>query len=289
MKTRVYPICEKFPCTKEEFRGAWEDRFPYEFVKHEYDSLLASGEIASFNQELMLRITSDEDRLVMDSDLIWYKRDIALQNRGRYNFYITTDFATSTSKKSDYSVIAVWGYTNNGDWLLFDGICKRQLMDKNIEDLFRFVSKYHPLSVGIEINGQQKGFIAWIKQQMIEKNIFFNLAKQGNQEGIRRSQDKLSNFKLFVPTIKAGKFWLPEELKNHPLVIEMLEELRFATEKEFKSKHDDVADVISMLLEMNPYKPSMHAVADVTYNEAGNFAYFPDDDLNDEGPGSTIF
>ena len=32
-------------------------------------------------------------------------------------------------------------------------------MDKNIDDLFVLAQKYKPLSVGIEITGQQEGFI----------------------------------------------------------------------------------------------------------------------------------
>lgn len=287
--TRVYPICEKYPCKREEFKGAWEDRFPYEFVKKEYDDLLDTGEISSFNQELMLRIASDEDRLVQDHELVWYDRDKVIRNRGRYNFYITTDFGTSDAAKNDYSVIGVWAYTSGGQWLLVDGLCKRQLMDKNIDALFRYVGIYRPLGVGIETNGQQKGFISWIKDQMIDKNVFFNLAKQGTMEGIRRTGDKITTFKLFVPTIKAKKVWLPNELRGTPLIDEMLEELRFATEDGFKSKHDDVADMMSMLLEMSPFKPSADAVeADYVENEEGTFAWSsPEDD--DFYVNSTIF
>jgi phage terminase large subunit-like protein len=286
--TRAYPICEKFPCTREEFRGAWEDRFSYDFVKNEYESLLESGEISSFNQELMLRIASDEDRLVQESDLIWYPRDDLLRDRSRYNFYITTDFATVDGDANDYSVISVWAYTNNGDWLLVDGVCKRQLMDININDLFRFVSMYQPLSVGIEVNGQQNGFISWIKKEMIDRNIFFNLAGKGQTEGIRRDRSKIKNFKLFVPTIKAKKVWLPSELKNHELVVEILEELRFATGEGFKSKHDDAADTLSMLLELDAFKPSQETEVEFVDDEDGMHAFFPDDDEDSYG-GSTIF
>lgn len=286
--TRVYPICEKFPCKKEDFRGGWSDRFDYEFVKHEYESLLESGEIASFNQELMLRITSDEDRLVQESDLTWYNRDMVIRNRGRYNFYITTDFATSDKDKADFSVISVWAYTNNKQWLLVDGVCKRQLMDANVNDLFRFVSTYKPMNVGIEINGQQGGFVSWIKEQMITRNIFFNLAGKGATEGIRRTGSKIESFKLFVPTIKAKKLWLPIELRDSDIVSEFEEELRFATGDGFKSKHDDVCDTASMLLEMEPFAPGEEEVIEYVENEDGNYALFHDDDMDDYG-GSTIF
>lgn len=286
--TRTYPICEKFPVPRSEFKGAWEDRFPYEFVKSEYDSLLASGEIGSFNQELMLRIASEEDRLVSDDDIIWYNRDLVMTDKSRYNFYITTDLAVSDGKKNDYAVIGVWAYTNNGDWLLIDGVCKRQLMDVSVDNLFRYVSIYRPLSVGIEINGQQKGFIQWLKNEMVTRNTFFNFAKQGSIEGIRRTGAKINAFKLFVPTIKAKKMWLPRELKETPLVVELLEELRFAVEAGFKSKHDDACDMVSMLMEMNPFKPSKESKAEYVDSEDGTFAWFGEED-DDTDRGSTVF
>lgn len=286
--TRVYPICEKFPCTKADFKGGWPDRFSYAFVKKEFRSLKLSGEISSFNQELMLRITSDEDRLVKDSDLTWYSRDQVLRDRGRYNFYITTDLTTSDDAKADFAVISVWAFTNNKDWLLVDGICKRQQMDVSMKDLFKFVSIYKPLSVGIEINGQQQGFINWIKGEMLSKNIFFNLAGNKGTEGIRRAGSKIQNFKLVVPQIKAKKIWLPTEMKQDPIIVELEEEMRFATGEGFKSKHDDVCDTVSMLLDMDPYPPSAESKPEFIDDEDGTHAFFDDDD-EDMYTDNTIF
>ena len=130
----VFPVCEAFPCTKEEFKGSWPDRFTYEYVREQYDNAVKLGKVETFNQELMLRIMSDDDRLIQDHDIAWYKIDAVLRNKGRFNFYITSDFATSEKQKSDYSVISVWAYNNVGDWLWVDGTCKRQLMDKNINE-----------------------------------------------------------------------------------------------------------------------------------------------------------
>lgn len=256
--TSVYPICEKFPCSREEFRGAWEDRFNYDFVKNEYESLLGNGQVAAFNQELMLRIISDEDRLVLDTDMIFYDRSNVLQNKQKYNFYITTDFATSEKKSADFSVISVWAYNNNGDWLLVDGICKRQLMDQNMNDLFRLVSIYKPQSVGIEITGQQGGFIQWIQNEMVNRNVFFNLAseKSSTKLGLKPTTDKMTRFNVMLPMFKLKKIWFPKNMDNDPLVGEMLEELRNASAKGFKSKHDDAIDTISMLGSLDPWKPS---------------------------------
>jgi phage terminase large subunit-like protein len=286
--TRVYPICDRFPVSREDFQGGWSDRFNYDFVANEHKKLSLSGELQSFNQELMLRITSDEERLVLESDLVWYNRDKVVQNKQRYNFYITSDLATRDTSTSDFSVILVWAYSNNKDWLLVDGICKKQLMDKNLKDLFRLASIYRPLEVGIEINGQQGAFIEWIKNEMLDKNIFFNLAGQGSTEGIRRTGRKIDSFKLTVPLFKAKKIWLPTELRNEPLIVEMLEEIRYATQDEFKSKNDDVGDGISMLMWMDPYKPSAEGKPEYTQNEEGSFAFYNDDDV-EVYKNSTVF
>jgi hypothetical protein len=88
---------------REDFRGSWPDRFTYEYVKQQYDDAVKNGKVATFNQELMLRIMSEEDRLIQDGDIGWYKIDAVLRNKGRFNFYITTDFATSERQKADYS------------------------------------------------------------------------------------------------------------------------------------------------------------------------------------------
>jgi len=215
----VFPICEKFPVPKEQFKGAWIDRFSYDYVKQEYEEAVALGKPAYFNQELMLRIMSDEDRLVQKDDIVWYSRDSILNNKAAFNFYITTDFATSSAKSADFSVILVWAYTNSGNWLLVDGVCKRQLMDKNIEYLFNFVSVYQPINVGIEVTGQQGAFIQWIQNEMLNTNVYFNLASnQGNNKpGIRPTTNKLNRFDLVVPLFKQKKLWFAKELEEAEL------------------------------------------------------------------------
>jgi len=295
---KVYPVCEKFPCSKEEFKGAWEDRFPYEFVKHEYDTLLANNEIESFDQELMLRITSEEGRLVQDGDMVWYtNRSAVIRNKSNYNFYITTDFATSEKTSADYSVISVWAYTNDGTWLWVDGVCKQQLMDKTIDDLFRLISMYKPMSVGIEVTGQQGGFIQWIQNEMINRNIFFNLASENNSSkpGIRPNTDKMQRFIGVLPLIKQKKIWFPEELKGKsPEMVEMVDELRNANKNGFKSKHDDFIDTISMLLSLDAYRPSssnkVTQVSDTGGDPLSSEIWeIEDDEEDDNEVGSTIF
>lgn len=267
----VFPVCEQFPCTEEEFKGSWPDRFTYHYVKTQYDEAVKLGKVDTFNQELMLRIMSDEDRMIQDSDISWYKLDNVLRNRQRFNFYITTDFATSIKEKSDYSVISVWAYNNIGDWLWVDGVCKRQLMDKNIDDLFRLAQEYKPQSVGIEVTGQQGGFIQWIQGQMLERNIYFPLASEGNdtKPGIRPNTNKMVRFNTVVPLFKAHKIFFPIERKTEPTMAEAMNELSLVSVGGFRSKHDDFLDTISMLSSLTPWKPSEEAPMHPSSKEGG--------------------
>ena len=253
-----YPVCERFPCTRAEFKGSWEDRFTYDYVKRKYLEALRQGKIASFNQELMLRIMSDEDRLVLDSDINWYKRSDLLKHKHMYNFYITTDFATTEDESGDFAYLSVWAVNSSGHKFWVDGVCARQTMDKNIDDLFRLVNIYKPMSVGIEVTGQQEGFIPWIKNEMSRKQIYFNLASSGNSNrpGIRPNTNKLQRFYIVVPWFKAGEMFFPEEMKLEKTMIEMMEELKLVSGGGIKSKHDDALDTVSMLAAMNVFLPN---------------------------------
>lgn len=256
----VYPICEEFPVPESEFRGCWPDRFPYSYVWHQYDKAMRAGKIETFNQELMLRIMSDEDRLIKDDEIMWYKRDHLLKNRGAYNFYITTDFATSERTSADFSAISVWAYDNAGNWRWVDGIYEKQLMNKNVDDLFRLVQEYKPLEVGIEISGQQKGFIPWLDSEMLSRNIIFSIGsdKHSNERGFRPPPrtNKFERFYVVVPLFKLRRIWFPEELKDTEVLRQALTELTLVSRGGFKAKHDDFCDTVAQLPLLNAWKPS---------------------------------
>ena len=45
-----------------------------------------TGTTAAFYQELMLRISSDDERLVQDDEIRWYQRKSLLKNKHNFNF-----------------------------------------------------------------------------------------------------------------------------------------------------------------------------------------------------------
>jgi hypothetical protein len=246
-----YPLATKFPCDESEFDSIWPDRFTYEYALDMWKQYNAAGKLQGFAQEYMLEITDLTTLLVDEEDVMWYDPSVLLKHKGYYNYYISTDFATSTKKSADFSTIGVWAISSNNDWLLVDGQCKRQTMQENIEDLFRFVSKWKPLSVGIESSGQQGGFLSIIDEMKMQRNVWFQFAKKpGSREpGIRPTKDKVQRFVTGVqPKFKQNKIWFPrpELVKSSnyrlfELVEEMVSELsRFTMSGGVKTlKHDD--------------------------------------------------
>lgn len=270
-----FPICDKFPCSKEDFRGNWEDRFPYDAVKEKYNMYKGSGELQSFYQEYMLELT-DLSTLIVDVevDIKWFEPSGVLAMKGNYNFYITTDFAVSQKESADFSTIGVWAISSKGDWMLVDGQCRRQEMTDNIDDLFKLAQKYMPMAVGIETSGQQGGFISWIEKEMITRNIFFTLAKKigTNTVGIRPTSDKLQRFVTGVAArFKQGKVWLPKQsnvdvsktnIRLQELTEELVNELsKLTMAGGVKSlKHDDALDLLNQLSEIDIYLPSANQI-----------------------------
>ena len=273
----VFPICERIheDLTISEFRGVWENRHSYSKVMKRYLDSVNSNKTRSFMQELMLRITSEKDRVVPNDYINKFNRDDVLKNGDKYNWYITTDFTTTGGTGNDFSGIAVWAVSSNGDYLLVDLVLKKMELTMQYNELFRLVNRYKRftglIEAGIEIDGQQKIHLFAIKALMTKKNEYFTIAKQkgGVREGILSKQGKggkEGRFSVMVPLFQSGKIHIARELDDTSSMRELMNELEYVTYDEhgrvqFGSVHDDGLDLISQLALMNIYTPSEDMVA----------------------------
>jgi hypothetical protein len=271
-----FPLCPKFPVDEADFVSIWPERFTYTYTLKMYNQFISTGKSRSFYTEYMLELT-DLTALIVEPDMIkWFDLSLFTKNKKEaYNYYIVTDWATSVKKKADWSCIAVFAIASNGAWFLVDGQAKRQTMQDNLEDIFYYVRKWKPLSVGMETSGQQGGFLSIINTMMMEKNLWFQLAKKrGSKEfGIRPVKDKLHRFVTGVaPMFEQGKVWLPQpdpiKLINpnlYTLVQEMDDEISKLTMTGGVEalSHDDAIDLLNQLSEMETYAPSEDQAADI--------------------------
>lgn len=268
----VFPICESIheDMLPNEFRGVWENRHSYSKVMKRYLDAVNSNKTRSFMQELMLRITSEKDKVIPNDYIEMFNRDDILKNGAAYNWYITTDFTTTGGSGNDFSGMAVWAVSSNNDYLLVDLVLKKMDLALQYNELFRLVNRYKRynglIEVGIEIDGQQKIHLFAIKELMHKKNEYFTIGKQkgGVREGILSKQSKggkEGRFSVMVPLFQAGKIRFARELNDTAGMRELRNEIDYVTYDEhgkvqFGSVHDDGLDLISQLAMMNIYAPS---------------------------------
>ena len=253
------PICENIyeGMPESEYIGAWPSMHPYHAVIEQYESAVASNATKEFNQERMLRISSDEDRMIQDNMIEWYSRKDLLKDIGAYNIYITTDFTTTSEAKSDFSAISVWAVNSNRDFFLVDLCVKRQGIGEQYNELFRMVNFWSShgkaVEVGVETDGQQKAHIFALKEMMIKRSEWFTFARQkgakiGSQGILSRQSggNKHERFRFMLPQFQNHKVHFPHELKDTPDMREALKQLKYTTWEAFGG-HDDFCDTVSQL------------------------------------------
>jgi len=273
----VFPICKELrvDLTEEEFEGVWEDRHSYKKVMKRYLDAIKEDKQRGVMQELMLRISSEEDRLIPDSYMNWFSRADITAKGGEYNWYITTDFTTTGKKGSDFSGIAVWAVNSNEDWLLVDLSLKKLDLSEQYEELFRMVNRYKrfngSVTVGIETDGQQKAHIYSVQQMMAKKNEYFTLARQKGKTEPGIGSGGIKKFNRFlagaVPKFQNGKIWFANEIKRTADMQELLQELQYTTYAGFGSGSDDGCDLITQMSMMEVYAPSAIMVNDTEYKD----------------------
>ena len=253
------PICAHIDetTTKEEFIGTWPSMHPYEAVMDQYMQAKAANALKEFNQERMLRISSNEDRMIKDEMIEWYSRKTLLKEIGAYNIYITTDFTTTSEAKSDFSALAVWAVNSNKDFFLVDLCVRRQGIGEQYDELFRMVNFWSShgksVEVGIEVDGQQKAHIFALKEMMLKRTEWFTFARQkgskfGSEGILSRSSggNKHSRFRMMLPQFQNHKIHFPVELQDTPDMREALTQLKYTSWENFGG-HDDFPDVVSQL------------------------------------------
>lgn len=255
------PLCQaiSLDLKKEDYVSSWPSVHSYEKTMKRYTNAYYGGTLREFNQELMLRISSEEDKMIKENMIQWFSRGSVMKVLENFTVLITTDFtASSVTKGGDNSGIAVWAIGADDDKYLVDLELKNQTIQEQYDALFRMVSKWgkggRVLEVGIEVDGQQKLNLFALKQMMIEKGIWFRFARQkgsaSSSEGIlsrAAGGNKHLRFKYMMPSFERHKMHFAEELKNSPDMIEMLEELNYVTFEAIGSKKDDGLDLISQV------------------------------------------
>lgn len=248
----VFPVAEKFPCDKKDFRSSWPTRFTYDVVQKTYNTMKNTGNIDLFQRELMLRLSAPDAVMVPFSDIVFYDEDTFVSSQ--CNFVITTDFAFTDRESADASVISVWAVTPHNNLIWVDGSLKKQTMDYNMEDLISFCEEYNPISVGIEVTGQQSAVVSWFRTRMNDIGQWWPIAsnQRSFDPGIRHTKEKLARFSEVAPWLRSGKVRFPKNWDDYNVLREGIKQIISTTGQGIVTA-DDFIDTVSMLTQIKTY------------------------------------
>ncbi|MCF6331050.1 MAG: hypothetical protein L3I99_05825 [Sulfurimonas sp.] len=268
------PMCKEISLDlkKEDFVGSWEAMNNYDWAIERYHDAHYGDTLREFNQELMLRIASEEQKLIKKDQLQWYSRSQIEKNIAGYKIVGTTDYTASNSTDGDFSATMLWAVNHIGAWFLLDMSLKKEGIEEQYEHIFRMVQKYSLLGcsaieVGIEVDGQQQLNIHALKSAMRLKNIYFSFSKQigkpyGSEGFSRVGSSKHGHFMRVHPIFQNKKIYFPEELIGSPDMDELLEELNSVTYTSLTAIHDDGIDCVSAIGLLDIILPSMIGYSD---------------------------
>lgn len=183
----------------------------------------------------------------------WLKYYDTMPDINTMNRYILVDPANTKGKKSDYTVIQVWGLGIDRNYYLLYGIRDKLGLKERKDRLFELVRRYNPNMVAYEEYGMQSD-IEYLNESMDKENFRFNITKMG---GRIKKQDRIDTF---VPVFEAGRVWFPRSCYYDALVSGsgltegkrgVRDFVKEFIEEEFSFypfvKHDDMLDCASRL------------------------------------------
>jgi phage terminase large subunit-like protein len=223
----------EYPLIDENKNILWPAKYPtMEDVKKLKKTFLQES---AFYREYLLKIISDEDRLVKSEWIKYYDDLPSVDSNNFKSAGIGIDLAISLKDSADCTAMVTAYVFSGGEelavYILPNPINKRMDFPTTVEvaiSLSKTVVHGHQTKLFIENVGYQQAFIDYL----LSKNI--------PVEGVSpKGQDKRTRLALVTHIIKQGKVWFPR-YGAEGLINQLT---GFGIER-----HDDLADAFSLLL-----------------------------------------
>lgn len=221
----------RIPILNDEGESNWPEMFPVNDIARERDNFTKLGKLDIWEREKMCIALSPEMAIFKKKYFRYF--DLSKFDFHDCNIFITMDLAVSKKETADDTVILVTAVNSANQWFLIDCTAERLDPSQAIDVLFDYVSKYHPVSVGIEQVAFQAAMKHFVEKEMPRRNVWFyieNLAAKEKKE--LRIQSALQ------PRFAQGSIWFPVGMD---WITKLQEELLTFP----KGLHDDIPDALA--------------------------------------------
>lgn len=221
----------RIPILNDEGESNWAEAFPVEDIHMERDKFSALGKLDIWEREKMCIAISPELAIFKKRYFRYF--DLSKFNREDCTVFITMDLAVSQRESADDTVVLVNAVNPQNHWFIIDCVAERMDPSAAIDILFDFVSKYHPVKVGIEKVAFQAAMRHFVEKEMPNRKIYFVI-----EDLLAKEKKELRIQTALQPRFAQGTIWLPVGAKWANKLEEQL--LTFP-----KGKHDDMIDALA--------------------------------------------
>jgi hypothetical protein len=199
--TKVYPI--KFiDAATGEWWPTWEDKYPMEWIDAKEKEMHSLGAHQEFAQEYMCQ-PEDPAAKLFTADLIKVRPQIHTWQAT----YVAYDPARSTNKQSATTGWAVFSWIGN-KLVVWDGGGDRWKPAELLDHIFAVNERYHPVSIGVEIQGLHEFIMQPLRQAQLVRHDVLSL------EILRPPKDKKNFIRSLQPLFVAGEVEFAQSLKE---------------------------------------------------------------------------
>ena len=245
---------ERCPILDEEGNSTWPSRFSVKKIMQEKEDYARLGKADIWYREKLCQCRSPDSQLFKPEYFRYYNP--ATLSTNRMTVFMAVDPAASKKSSADYSVNIVVGLNEEGHWFVLDCWYGRKSPTEHMDEIFRMVSKWNPITVGIEKVAYQAALGDFLKKEMPRRNIFFtvtDLAAAGKKE-IR--------IETLQPRFAAGSVWFPQGAAWVPEMESQL--LAFPT-----GIHDDLPDALAYIEQIALPPPKRRRYSNIKMPKAG--------------------
>lgn len=152
--------------------------------------------------------------------------------------------AKGARKKSDRTVMWVFGLASDGNAFLVDGIIDRLSLTQRADKLFDLHKRHKPMQVRYERYGMMAD-IAHIRHEMEQRQYRFKITE------VAGAVEKNARIRRLIPWFEGSRIWLPQQLnytdvQGHTLdIVQELIEVEYATFP--VGRYDDGMDCMARL------------------------------------------
>jgi predicted phage terminase large subunit-like protein len=226
----------RIPILDDNGQSSWADKYSVEFIEKEREGYSQMGTIDVWYRERMC-VAISPDSQKFKPEMLNKRFNPKSIKRKDLSIYITVDLAVSQRLTADYTAIVVVGVDSENNWFVLDIIYGRFDPSQTMDEIFKAVSKYKPIKVGIEQVAFQKAIEHFLVKEMPKRNIFFSITP------LKAQKNKELRIETLQPRFTAGTIWLPEQNEEErvPWLIELESELLSFP----NGKHDDLIDSLA--------------------------------------------